>query len=195
MRCLKCGGEFIKERGTLLFNDKLIGKFTINNVDYRKCNSCSKLRFPAETAKIIESKKDKIENELIGRMPVNEFVNAVAASKIIGISRQAMHKNPRIRRGFIYSIKIDAKILYHIKSVELYARTGDGRFQLYQQEPKRTANYLETSQKPKTRVLVWHSPSTNQPEMCPSLIPHSIFMNTPKIGFRQLRKDKNDRKR
>lgn len=153
MRCLKCGGELTKERGSLMVNRDFIGSFTVDNVNYKKCNSCGNIRFPAATAKAIEEKELQIRDSLIGKLHVSEFIGATAAAEILGISRQAMHKHVRIRRGFIYSIKIDNKIFYNKKSVRLFKEKGDGRFQLTTSTQRKKIKYLsfnKTNRKTKT---------------------------------------------
>jgi len=148
MRCLKCGGELTKEKGSLMVNRDFIGSFTIDNVNYKRCNSCGNIRFPAPTAKAIEGKELKIREALIGKLPASELIGATAAAKILGISRQAMHKHVRIRRGFIYSIKIDDKLFYNKKSVRLYKEKGDGRFQLTTSTQRKEIKYIMVPTKP-----------------------------------------------
>lgn len=157
MRCLKCGGELAKEKGSLVVNRDFIGNFTIDNVNYKKCDDCGNLRFPAATAKRIEEKELKIREALIGKLPANEFIGATAAAEILGITRQAMHKQARIRRGFIYSIKIDNKNFYHTRSIKLYKEKGDGRFQLTTSTQRKEVKYIMVSTKPR---MVKRNPAT-----------------------------------
>ena len=49
---------------------------------------------------------------------------------MLGVSRQALHKHRRIRRGFIFQTMFDGKIVYLKQSVFQYMKKGDGRFSL-----------------------------------------------------------------
>ena len=186
MRCLKCGGELTKERGSLVINRDFIGSFTIDNVNYKKCSDCGSIRFPAATAKAIEAKELKIREALIGKLPVNEFIGATAAAEILGISRQAIHKHARIRRGFIYSIRIDNKIFYNRKSVQLYKEKGDGRFRLSTTPQRKEIKYVIVPTKPTVKqrpTPPWHSyegiGSGHQPGM-------TSFLSSQKRNLRSL---------
>ena len=63
-------------------------------------------------------------------MPITDFVGAKKAASQLGMSRQAIHKHSRIKRGFVYFITIEGKIFYHLESLMLFKETGDGRFNL-----------------------------------------------------------------
>lgn len=131
MRCLDCGEQFVTKFGDVIEKRKTIGTFKVSSVEYRECESCGQKLYPAKTAKKIDKRGQEIEKRLIENLPIKDFIGATAAAKIIGVSRQAMHKHPRIRRGFIYSVKLEGKIFYHLRSVNLYKETGDGRFPLH----------------------------------------------------------------
>lgn len=136
MRCLKCGGEYERHHGTLGLVDKFIGEYEVHDVDYLRCKRCKRYLFPEKTAKEIERKIEQIKKQLIGRLPVAAFIPASDAAKILGISRQALHKHRRIRRGFIYSIKIGGRTLYNLDSVLKFRESGDGRFPLFDKSSK-----------------------------------------------------------
>jgi len=133
MRCLKCGEEYEKRHGTLGLRDKFIGDYEVHNVEYLKCEECDRYLFPEKTALEIERKREQIKTQLIGRLPVQKFISASDAAKILGISRQALHKHRRISRGFIYSIKIGGRTLYYLDSVLKFKECGDGRLVLADQ--------------------------------------------------------------
>lgn len=140
MKCLDCGGDFIEKVGSIQLDDDIIGSFNTGNVKYSKCNQCGELRFPSETIEIIEAKESEIKSHLIGSLSLDDFIGATKVAAILGISRQAVHKHRRIRRGFIYSKRHEGILLYHKKSVELFRKTGDGRFPLFEQ-PKAQSEY------------------------------------------------------
>ena len=130
MRCYECGDTFVKQTGSLTLNDRVVGKYTVDNIEYLKCPSCGELAYPAGVSTVIEAAKSTKKQLLIGRLPVREFITAVEVASILGISRQAVHKHRRISRGFIHSLVHGGRLLYHKKSVELFRNTGDGRFSL-----------------------------------------------------------------
>lgn len=156
MRCLSCGGTFKNKSGSLIIEDAIIGSFTVHGIEYSQCGQCAKLRYPSRTAKTIEEKKEQIKTKLIGRLPVSEFIGAVEVSTILGISRQALNKHRRIKNGFIYSFKSKNRSIYHIKSVELFKQTGDGRFPLHNHPTNQGFKYIIIkTQTPKP--LAWES--------------------------------------
>jgi len=147
MRCNECGGTYKRQHGQLNLVDNLIGVYSVRNVDYEKCEKCGDLLFPPATVHAIEKTRGKIRNDYIQQEAVGNFISTAETAKILGISRQALNKNCRIRRGFIYGTNIGGITLYHKKSVELFKRVGDGRFQFYQHkimqyEPSQTESLM-----------------------------------------------------
>ncbi len=57
MRCYECRGEFVEHTGSLTLNDDIVGKFTVDNITYKKCDKCGELAFPAGVSTIIEGVK------------------------------------------------------------------------------------------------------------------------------------------
>lgn len=176
MKCYDCGGEYTMEAGTLRLNDKLIGDFEVQDVKYFKCNKCSEFLFPEDTLKAIEIEECLKKKKLIEEQPICEFIGATEAAKILGISRQAIHKHRRIRRGFIYSTVCDGRKAYHKKSVKIFKKTGDGRFPLVQQPNEPLVKYVIVNQTGRgsnptidttsaeeythQELLAWHSNTT-----------------------------------
>ncbi len=136
MRCLDCGIEAIERTGDINLNIKTIGDFTVSNVTYLECPECGEQFFSPETLDVIEKKEREIKEYLIGQYPISDFIGADAAAEILGVTRQALNKNKRIKRGFIYSRRFDGKIAYLKKSVELFNEIGDGRFELKDRNDK-----------------------------------------------------------
>lgn len=130
MKCYQCGGEYQKKQGHLQLTDKWIGGYAVDAVYYYKCNTCGDLLFPPETIEILESKREQILDRRIKSQPLDSFLSAAQTASLIGISRQALHKHRRIRRGFIYQTKFDGRIVYLRESALLFKQTGDGRFPL-----------------------------------------------------------------
>ena len=142
MRCYECGGTYKKHTGSLNLHNKFIGNYEIFNVEYYKCDNCGNLLFPKETTIKIEKKEQERREGLIKQLPLEEFTFASEAAKILNISRQALHKHRRIRRGFIYSIIFGGKKLYHKKSILLFKERGDGRFPLIDEVSSNNVKYI-----------------------------------------------------
>ena len=130
MKCYDCKVNYTKKRGSISLSNDIIGNFEVYNVIYYKCRNCNKFLFPSDTAVEIEKKEREIKLKLLNRLPVQDFVTASQAAYLLGISKQAFHKNVRIKNGFIYCIELDGKKVYNKKSVLLFKEKGDGRFLL-----------------------------------------------------------------
>ncbi len=148
MRCYECDGTYKEHTGSLSLHNKFIGNYEIFNVIYYKCENCGKLLFPKETTIKIENKEQECRDNLIKKLSIGEFASASEAANILNISRQALHKHKRIRRGFVYSIIFDGKKLYHKKSILLFKEQGDGRFPLTDEVPSNNVRYLFMPQIP-----------------------------------------------
>lgn len=144
MRCFECGNEYMEQSGAIKLNNRTIGDYTIELEKYFKCAGCGTLLFPDESARLITKKEEEIRNEFIRKLPVGDFITATEASEILGITKQAFHKNRRIKRGFIYSVVLAGKRLYNKKSVQLFKETNDGRFNLSNEPVNKIISYFGT---------------------------------------------------
>ncbi len=142
MKCYNCGTNLVEHNGNLEIPNAIIGNFSISNATYHKCADCDEILLSSSTWKTVDEEEKRITNSLLLNLPLNKFIGASPVAKILGISRQALHKHRRIRRGFIYSITYEGKIYYHIESVKLYKETGDGRLPLTQATPKKEVEYV-----------------------------------------------------
>jgi hypothetical protein len=131
MRCHECGVGYDELHGLLLMNNSILGPYSIDDVDYRECPQCGERLFPSATIKAIEANERKLLEGFLRKLPISDYVKATTAAEMLGISRQAIHKHPRIRRGFVFQINHEGCWWYLKKSVEKYIETGDGRFSLY----------------------------------------------------------------
>lgn len=130
MRCHDCLVDFEPQSGNLVLNDPLIGAFIVYNIDYLACPKCGEHLYTIEASQKIDDARKEQEERLIAGLPVGDFVSAHDAMALLGMTKQAFHKHHRIKRGFIYSIKIGGRAFYHKKSVELFRQSKDGRFPL-----------------------------------------------------------------
>jgi hypothetical protein len=142
VKCYECGANYQQKHGTFELPNEIVGKYRLDSIDYMECEGCGAIFLDHESWKIADREEERILSKLIGNLSVSEFINATAAAEILGMSRQALHKHKRIRRGFIYSTKVDGRILYHKKSVELFKATGDGRFSLVHAPKESEAKYV-----------------------------------------------------
>ena len=176
MKCYQCGGEYQKKRGYLQLTDKWIGAYAVDAVHYFKCDTCGDLLLPPETTKILESKREQVLDRWIKSQPLDSFLSAVQTAPLLGISRQALHKHIRIRRGFIYQTTFYGRIVYLRKSVLLFKQTGDGRFPLPAPSESRTS-LLEA---------VYQSfGQTSTSEESISAFRSSALSKTPAVRFRR----------
>ena len=130
MKCHKCGKVLVERHGRLEVNDKYIGPYSVDNVVYSECIDCKDRIFPLKTLISLERERERCTDKLVRDYSFDSFVTAREAADFLGISRQALHKHRRIRRGFIYQTKFGGKPVYLRQSVLLFKLTGDGRFPL-----------------------------------------------------------------
>jgi hypothetical protein len=130
MKSCECGGRYSEIDGDLEIVDEYVGSFVVTAVRYRKCDSCGGILYPLETARAIEKRRDERKDELLRERPLRAFLSVSQTATTLGISRQALHKHRRIRRGFIYQTAFCGSVVYLEESVKLFKSTGDGRFRL-----------------------------------------------------------------
>jgi len=133
MRCWECGTlmKHVSD-GSIKETFKTIGKLVVSGLEYDECPKCGEIMFTPETSRKIDRAYGARLRELLRQSPVADFMQAVDAAKLLGITKQAFSTNKRIRRGFIYSYTPDdsRNPLYMRSSVEAFRKTGDGRIPL-----------------------------------------------------------------
>lgn len=133
MKCEMCNGKLSKVKEELEFSTPALGKLLIPNVTFFKCNECGeKLLTPEISNKVTDYVKTK-EQEAINSLPIGEFISLNEAAEILGVTKQAFSKNPKIKRGWIYSTHIGERKYYYLKSVEFFKKKKDGRIPLSQE--------------------------------------------------------------
>jgi hypothetical protein len=131
-----------KRQGPLEIEDRYVGLLKLGSADYYECPDCKDRIYPLDTARAIE--------EILQAQPLCAFLSAADTVALLGITRQALHKNKRIRQGFIYRTSLGGLAVYLKKSVDLYREKGDGRFLLSElgenrsNEPVSTGRATET---------------------------------------------------
>jgi YgiT-type zinc finger domain-containing protein len=133
MKCSECEGSYIKAADTYEYVDPYVGIITISGLPYFLCPQCGDSLLSDELAEQIGIEREKKIREKIARYPIGDFVTASEAVSMLGITRQAFHKNRRIKRGFIYQTKLGDSTVYLKESVLKYKENGDGRFPLHRE--------------------------------------------------------------
>ena len=143
MKCALCNGRLIKKLGPIEFNSKTIGRILVPNLKFLECNNCGdKIFTPKESDKAIDFIAEK-ERDAITALPIRDFITANEAAKILGITKQAFSKHPKIKRGLIYFVKIGNRKYYNRKSIELFKEKSNGKYLL----PKYENRYVKSLKK------------------------------------------------
>jgi len=145
MDCLECGGTYTEKSGIYSLVDPYVGKIIVEGVSYYQCDKCEDILYSAEMAQAIESERNKRIHEILNRFPIGDFIGAAETASMLGISRQALHKNSRINHGFIYQTKFGPITLYLKQSVQQYKKTGDGRFPLQSHRYSPSTAYMKST--------------------------------------------------
>ena len=133
MKCSECGGEYISRTDCYDYPDPIVGTITIYGQPFFRCDSCGDSLLSEAMAHAIETERHNRISEFINNKPVKAFITAAEAATILGVTRQAFHKNHRIKRGFIYQTKLGYSTVYLKESVLKYKENGDGRFPLHRE--------------------------------------------------------------
>jgi hypothetical protein len=162
MNCLECGGTYTEKSGIYVLIDPYVGKIIIKGVPYYQCDKCKDILYSEAMAQAIESERNKRIHELLSQFPISDFISASDTASILGISRQALHKNRRINHGFIYQTKIGGLTVYLRQSVLKYKRTGDGRSPLYFHGYSPSPAYVEETKHTRITPIYNPYPSTTK---------------------------------
>ena len=140
MNCYQCGGVYEAKSDSLEIFDFYVGKIEVRGIPYYQCSDCHDILYTEEMSRAIETERDRRIHELLNQFPLGDFVSSTEAASILGISRQALHKNRRINHGFIHQTKFAGVTVYLRQSVLRFRKIGDGRFPL---QPHRYAHSSE----------------------------------------------------
>lgn len=157
MRCYKCGDAYRETSELYEFVDPYVGPVSVQGVPYYKCDQCDEVLFTVEMSQALEAARNNREQELLKQIPIGDFMSASETASLLGISRQALHKNRRIRHGFIHQTTFGGATVYLKKSVIQFKRIGDGRFSLYSSGRTIPAKYLESITQLKIMIYDFYS--------------------------------------
>ena len=130
MKCINCKIDMKTEKGSYPFTTKALGNIQIPNISRYICESCGETILSKDQAEKIDSFIKKAVEIAIGNIPINNFISASEVASILKISKQALSKNKRINRGFIYFKELDGRKYYDIDSVKEFKNSGDGRIRI-----------------------------------------------------------------
>lgn len=119
-------------KGVLRLADPYVGQVIVDNAVFFACEQCAEKAYPLDTARKIEVARQAAITKLVSEFPISEFVTSRDAAGFLGVTRQAMSKNRRIKRGFVYKVKMaDGCTMYLLRSLRQFKETLDGRFPLF----------------------------------------------------------------
>jgi hypothetical protein len=143
MKCHECGGNYYQLFDRFDYVDPFVGAISVQSIPYYKCDKNGDILFTPELAKALDTARNIQMQDLLHKYPIIAFISAATTADLLGITRQALHKNKRIRHGFILSTDFDGAIVYLKQSVLQYRDTGDGRFPLYMGGHEPLSRYFE----------------------------------------------------
>ena len=130
MNCALCNSEVVNKKGSIEFDTPSLGIIFVPNIEYFECTGCGDQLLTAEQGdKAFEFIVNE-EQRLINMLPIGEFISANEAAAILGVTKQAFSKHPKIKSGLVFSTIISNRKFYNKKSVELFKKNGNGKFLL-----------------------------------------------------------------
>ena len=132
MNCSHCNAETTRKTEDFFCESKIIGDVLVPMVEVEKCLSCGALTLSAEAEREVSLYLKMLESDAIMSLPADNLISAGQAAGILGVTKQAFSKNPKIKKGFVYFTYVGTKKVYFRSSVELFRTSGDGRFPIAQ---------------------------------------------------------------
>lgn len=147
MKCSMCHEGMIVKKG-LMVKSKVLGEVCLRAISAFYCPHCDETLIPSDESIKADQELRKLEGAAIGQLPIDNFITLNEAAALMEVSKQAFQKNPRVKRGFVYSVKKGRSDLYDKRSVELFKATRDGRY-LIRSDVTRVMRQVETQSSPK----------------------------------------------
>ncbi len=130
MNCPFCDTEAICKTADYLCYNKTLGDIIVPCVEVEECPHCGKVMLSTEAESTVSDYLEVREREAIESLPADDLVSAGKAAEILGVTKQAFSKNPKIKKGFVYYTLVGTKRVFFRSSVKLYKTEGDGRFSI-----------------------------------------------------------------
>jgi hypothetical protein len=130
MKCATCKNEVVNVKGSIEFDVLSLGRISVPDINYFLCTACGEQLLTTEQSdKAFEFIANE-EQKLVNMLPVGEFITANEAAIMLGITKQAFSKHPKIKKGLIFSAIVGDRKFYNRKSVELFQKNGNGKYLL-----------------------------------------------------------------
>ena len=128
MNCPSCSTETISKALDYQCNNKILGDVIVPLVEVEQCPNCGELILSEEAETAVSHYLKTREKEAIASLPAEDLISAGQAAAILGVTKQAFSKNPKIKKGLVYFVSVGTKKFFFRTSVKLYKTVGDGRF-------------------------------------------------------------------
>lgn len=139
-----CGAKLKKQVGDYRFRSRQVGEVVIPDATSFICPECHEITVPEETVAAAIAEHRRIIQTCLWRNADNAeeftrlFASNAEAGRMLGVSRQALHKVPRYRAN-IYHVVICGKAYFLRASIRTFIECGDGRFLLHREGTTITA--------------------------------------------------------
>jgi hypothetical protein len=128
MNCSLCNAKTRDKKEDYFHKSKIIGEVLVPAIEFRECQGCGEVTLSPRTHNEVNNYVAEQERNAIATLRANDLISAGQAASILAVTKQAFSKNSKVKMGFVYSLMIGAKKAYFRSSIELFKRTGDGRF-------------------------------------------------------------------
>lgn len=128
--CTRCGEKTIRTSDDYLCFSRVLGYALAPRVEIDQCSNCGLKFLPLEAEKEVYRWLSIHEQIAIDSLSGDQLLSAGQAAEILGVTKQAFSKNPKVKKGHIYFTSVGNKKIYFKSSVDLFKDSGDGRFQI-----------------------------------------------------------------
>ena len=147
-KCYECG-SYMKIGCEYTWKNKFLGEFSIlcNEKEYYYCSCGEELMALSLLERVEQEEQKRVEQLLLNSVDCdfekykNELIPCSELGEVLGISRQAISKNKRIKT-LIYKVVINNETFYWKDSAILFRKYGDGRFDLHKYQRHVTCGVL-----------------------------------------------------
>lgn len=108
----------------------MLGYALAPRVEVDECSGCGLKSLNSEAERDVYRWLKTHEQMTIDSLSGGQLLSAGQAAEILGVTKQAFSKNPKVKNGHIYFTSIGNKKIYYKSSVELFKASGDGRYQI-----------------------------------------------------------------
>lgn len=155
--CVRCGEKTTRKAEDYPCFSKVLGYILAPRVEIDACLKCGHRSVSSEAEEELDSWLKIREQTAICSLSAEQLLSAGQAAEMLGVTKQAFSKSPKVKKGHIYFTTIGNKKVYFRSSVELFKETGDGRYQISEWHSslvsKRTAKHESSTEK-------WHAEET-----------------------------------